>query len=135
MTERLLLTAIILAIVLAVTAALRFLNSRRVTRKSQEQLLDPSDRQLPQIVSFFGRECSACDKQKAEIELLLNDNTSLATVRYVDAVAECELALRLGVIVVPATFVTRPDGRIISASSGFVTRDHLRAQLAGVGTL
>ncbi len=132
MTERLLIAALILLAVFAATTALRFWNQRRVARTAHGQFLDPSDRRLPQIVSFYGRECSACDRQKAEIDQLLHDEAELATVRYVDAVAECDLALRLGVIVVPATFVARPDGQIVGASTGFVTRDRLRAQLAAV---
>lgn len=120
--------------VLVLIALLGFLVQRwqrhRVLAIASTRSIGSSANGRPQILSFYGPGCGACVTQKQELEHLQQSERDGVSIRLVDAVADCDLALDFGVVVVPTTLVARADGQIVAATSGVVRRDQLVAQLA-----
>lgn len=94
-----------------------------------EQRLAANEAGLPQILSFYGPGCEACVVQERILATLRTELDGALAVRHLDAVNEPDLAMSLGVRIVPTTVVAMPDGRISGINSGIAGVDELRAQL------
>ncbi len=130
MIERTALAALLIAIVIAAGYAAKRIELRRASKWRGRELLVAGSGTHPEIVMFFGPRCAACDRQKSILaELVPNTDTGLR-VRFVDAVREQEMALRLGVRSVPTTFVTDSAGIILACHTGVVGADILSEYLA-----
>ncbi len=130
MIERLAAAAALLVLFWAAGALLRGWTRRRATVAAETLLLANSTSGQPQIVTFYGPRCTACDRQKAILEQLLGHDSRAASVRFVDAVAEANLAQQFGVFTIPTTIVASSNGRIVSITAGLVTPAALSEQLA-----
>jgi thioredoxin-like negative regulator of GroEL len=129
-TERLLIAgALILAIVL-LGLLIRAWDRRRCAQIAESRAFSPAVDNLPQIVTFYGMNCDACEHQKRIIQDLVHSRPGVVTVNYIDAASEASLALSYGVIVVPTTLVISSSGRIVSMTSGVLSRERLTNSLA-----
>jgi thioredoxin-like negative regulator of GroEL len=130
MIERFVIGMIVLGLIASIGLLLRWRQQHRIATIVSTRSIGSSANGAPQILSFYGPGCGACVTQKRVLEQLQQSEPGGLSVRLVDAVAECDLALELGVIVVPTTVVARPSGDIVSITSGLVTSDQLSRELA-----
>lgn len=130
MIERLILAAMALLVIVAAGSLVRRWSRERNRHIAATHSVGLSVSGIPQIVSFYGPNCGACDTQKLIINELRAVDPRLASVRYVDAVADTALALQYGVIVVPTTIVASATGKIVGMTSGVVSSDLLAEQLS-----
>lgn len=101
----------------------------RFSRAVATQSVIANSSGLPQILSFYGPRCGACDTQKQIIDQLRLIDSRKATVRFVDAVAESDYAMQFGVIVAPTTIVASATGRIVGINRGLADSNVLSEQL------
>ncbi|MGD9715169.1 MAG: thioredoxin family protein [Thermomicrobiales bacterium] len=129
MTDRFIIAAAIIALIVVIGVLARYWDRYRCRRiESTESFERPADGR-PQIVSFFGQNCGACDKQKRIIAELQSSRPVSASVRYIDAAAESSLALRYGVMVVPTTLIVASTGQIVSMTTGLLPLERLESVL------
>jgi thioredoxin-like negative regulator of GroEL len=131
-SERLLVALAIVAGIALAGVVVRWLSARRTAAVMAGQTVDPSPARGPRVIAFSGPGCAACTTQRRILDAVVAGWNGTVEVAYVDAVAEVDLARRLGVMIVPTTVVAAPDGRIVGINGGLVDGDRLRAQLAAV---
>jgi thioredoxin-like negative regulator of GroEL len=129
MIERLVLAAALIALLWGAGTLVRRWSRNRSHRLATSQSLSETRDGIPQVVSFFGPQCDACDAQKQIIDRLQLTDRRTASVRFVDAVAESAYARQFGVIVVPTTIVASATGHIVGISCGLLGSEALAEQL------
>ena len=130
MTERLLIALALILAILVLGLLIRVWDRWRCARIASSSHYSPSVDNRPQIVTFYGLNCDACEQQKKIIHDVVHSQPGMASVNYIDAAAEVSLALSYGVIIVPTTLVISSSGRIISMTSGVLSRERLTHSLA-----
>ena len=130
MSERFLLAAAILLGIATAGVLARWLMDRRIAAAMANLTVEVSPVGVPRVIAFSGPGCAACRTQRRILDEVVAGWKGTVEVAYVDAVAEHDLAQRFGVITVPTTVVSAPDGRIVGVNGGLVDGDRLRAQLA-----
>ncbi|MGH2532089.1 MAG: thioredoxin domain-containing protein [Thermomicrobiales bacterium] len=128
MIERIVLALAIVAVVSAAGYAVRWWTIWR-RRRTVGPRLEPSANAAPRVIAFSSPGCASCRTQRRMIDAALAEWAGSVDVSYVDAVAEPELARRLGVVVVPTTVVAAPDGRVVGITGGVADVDNLLRQL------
>lgn len=129
MTDRLLLTLFLLGGLVCLGWLIRFVAASRTQSRLRDVRLQPDAEDRTRILVFSGPGCSTCHTQRRIVDELIHDWSQPVLVRNVDAVAEPELAARLGVFVVPTTVVVAPDGRVLGFNGGLVAAERLARQL------
>jgi thiol-disulfide isomerase/thioredoxin len=130
MIERLIVALVILGGLALAGFVVRSLAARRRAVLLAVSPSPAASSGTPRVIAFSGPGCAACKTQRRILEGVLADWNGAIEVRYVDAVAESELARRFGVIVVPTTVVAASDGRIVGVNGGLADAERLRSQLA-----
>lgn len=128
MIERLVLAVAIVALVGAVGYGLQFRTAWQ-RRQIATLRLEPGGGIAPRVIAFSGPGCPSCRTQRRVLDAALAAWAGAVEIAYVDAVAEPELARRLGVAVVPTTVVAAADGRIVGITGGVTDPNHLLRQL------
>ncbi|MGH2561526.1 MAG: thioredoxin domain-containing protein [Thermomicrobiales bacterium] len=128
MIERAVLALVIVAVVSAAGYALRSWATWR-RRRLIGLRLEPSASAAPRVIAFSSPGCVSCRRQRRVLDAALAEWAGAVEISYVDAVAEPELARRLGVVVVPTTVVAAPDGRVVGITGDVADVDHLLRQL------
>ena len=122
MIERTVLAAVLIAIVIAAGFAAQRIGLRRASKWQGRVLPVPGSGGHPEIVVFFGPKCAACDRQKSILAKHFSNTDGGLHVRFVDAVREQEMAIRMGVRSVPTTFVTDSSGLMHPSTSEMISR-------------
>ncbi len=98
------------------------------------QQADPMDlRGLPGMVVFSSSECSACIAQKQVIESLSPRYSRRARFVQVDVYRHIDLAIGLGVQVMPTSFFLDASGSIVGAWAGPMSAEEIMAQFETMG--
>jgi thiol-disulfide isomerase/thioredoxin len=138
-TDRLLVTVGLLALVLVAIAAGRWWyawrNARIEERLRASAATEPDEARTgngaPRIVYFTTKTCVVCKaQQEPAIDALLGRRSDVRIERY-DAVEEREKADEYGVLTVPTTAVYDAAGRLVSVNRGFAPAALLLAQVSG----
>ncbi|CAN5547256.1 hypothetical protein BH23CHL5_BH23CHL5_26760 [soil metagenome] len=130
MIERAVLAAALIAIVIAAGFVAKRIGLQRASRWQGRVLPEASSGGHPEILMFFGPKCTACDRQKSILAEHFPNTDAGLRVRFVDAVRDQEMAIRMGVRSVPTTFVTDSAGIIVACHTGVVSADILSELLA-----
>lgn len=125
MTERLVIAAIVVVSLWLAGRLVRSWSTQRSARIAKNRSLEQDPTALPQLLTFVGPSCDACEKQKRIIDDLRLAETRRATVRFVDAVTHADYARHFGVLMVPTTVVAAADGSILEIVTGVVSSDRL----------
>jgi thioredoxin-like negative regulator of GroEL len=129
MIERLLLAGAVVLLLWGIGVFVRQWSRNQASRVTATSSLASSGNRMPQIVSFYGPKCGACDTQKQIIEQLRLVDSRTASVRFVDAVSESGLAMQFGVMMVPTTIVASATGSIVAITCGLIGSEDLAEQL------
>lgn len=134
MTERLLILALIIAVLAIAWLALR-LRSWRFRRRNARDVLTQFGIHEPLVLAFSTPECVPCRmQQRPALHELLRRYPNRMAVREVDATVDPALADRFGIMTVPSTVVVDARGRIIAINHGVARWERLAAQLSLNGT-
>jgi thioredoxin-like negative regulator of GroEL len=133
MIERVALALAIVALLSAAGYLLRSWSAWR-RRRNLSLRLEPGSNAAPLVITFASAGCNSCRTQRRVLDAALAEWAGEVGISYVDAIAEPELARRLGVVVVPTTVVAAPDGRVVGITGGVTDRDLLLRQLCEATT-
>jgi thiol-disulfide isomerase/thioredoxin len=129
MTERLIVLAVAVGVLLLTGLVAQRWAERRRARVIREVRVDPVGAGVPRIISFYGPLCDACDRQKLVLAELESERPGRLAIDLRDAVEHYDEAQQLGLVVVPTTVVIAPDGAIRSIHSGYTSRTELESHL------
>lgn len=129
MIERVIAVAGFVVLVVVIGKIVQRMAAQRRSEIMSGRRLAASKAGWPQILAFSGPGCDACEVQKRILEALSQEFRGALEIRQLSAVDEADLALSLGVRVVPATIVAGPKGQIVGINCGLASADKLRAQL------
>jgi thioredoxin-like negative regulator of GroEL len=123
--ERLVIAGVIVAGMAAVGWLLRCGLRARTRRRAAAVTLPATEGAL--LLVFSTRFCADCVTQKRVIEESRTTWQRPVEVQFHDAVADGELANRLGILTVPALVTANADGSVIDVHQGLVDGDRLRS--------
>ena len=129
---RLGLALVLVAAVIGFGLAVRALTRRRHARLIASVILSPAPDDRPRLIAFCEPGCSPCRVQRAIVESLHATWHGGFAFEEVDA-ALSPLAGRLGIVTVPTTVVTAPNGRVVAINSGLTDAGRLASQLDAAG--
>jgi thiol-disulfide isomerase/thioredoxin len=132
MTERLMVLAVVVGAVLALSIVARGWAGHRRLDVMNRVGLGPEVDGSTRILAFYGPSCDACDRQKIVLTQLASERQGQLIVDLRDASSDYDSARRFGLVIVPTTVVVRADGAIAAINSGFTARPILEAQLDAV---
>lgn len=130
MTERILLTIILLALGAGAYLLLRRVHVWRLNR--QVAAADVGER--PSLLYFGSDNCAACPTQARYLEQVGAQWNGRLAIRKIDADREPEQAQSFGVLTLPTTIVLDPAGRVRDVNYGLTNAHKLSAQIERVMT-
>ncbi|MCC6790625.1 MAG: thioredoxin family protein [Thermomicrobiales bacterium] len=133
MIERLLIAAIVIAAIGAVSLTIRAYVASRGVRLAAGVQLAPASNATVRLLLFSAPWCGDCQTQKSVIDAERDRLGRPVEIIHHDVLAEGDFARTFGIVTVPALVVAAPDGRIAGVRHGLVEPDRLRSLIAAAG--
>jgi thiol-disulfide isomerase/thioredoxin len=129
MIERIIITGLVIAIMIAMWLVFRSLHIRKAS-KAMAMIRVTSSR--PSLLYFSSDHCAPCDTQSRHLSQLKEECGRNFSIRHIDTDLDPETADRYGVFTVPTTLIVDQTGNVRYINYGLTASTRLARQLEKV---